>query len=66
MKIHKGIRDAKQMQLSELEAAKRKITHVMAEPVIEVKDEINPTSEKEIEKEESPKKTRKKKKEENV
>lgn len=59
MKIHTCVRDAKRMELSELEAINRNVTHVQAD--------IQEDGEKsEIQEAEAPKKSRKKKKEEGL
>lgn len=70
MKIHTGIRDAKRMELSELEAINRKVTQVKAIPEV---PEVEPKIEADVIEEEiqtqegeSPKKGRKKKKEADI
>lgn len=60
MKIHTCVRDAKRMELNELEAINRNVVSVQANIV---EDESEPSEVKEVE---TPKKSRKKKKEENL
>lgn len=60
MKIHTCVRDAKRMELNELEAINRNVVSVQANIV---EDESEPSEVKEVE---TPKKSRKKKKEEDL
>ena len=60
MKIHTYIRDAKRMEINELQAINKRATKVMAQAKLENH------AEPKIEEAEAPTKTRKKKKEENV
>lgn len=60
MKIHTCVRDAKRMELNELEAINRNVVSVQANIV---EDESEPSEVKEVE---TPKKSRKKKKEEDI
>lgn len=63
MKIHTCVRDAKRMALSELEAINRDVVEVQATKIVEDGTEHSETQEKEAE---TPKKSRKKKKEEDI
>lgn len=70
MKIHTCIRDAKRMELSELEAINRKAAQVQATPevpTVEQKIESDVIEEEvKVQEVESPKKARKKKKETDI
>ncbi len=62
MKIHTCVRDAKRMELSELEAINRNVVEVQAANIVENESEHSETREET----ETPKKSRKKKKKEDV